>query len=146
MRLRGYTSGVVRDREQLISRLAAALEGAPVVLAALFGSWARGSAQPGRSDVDVAILGADAGLGLRGEAELAAALSAAVGATVDLVRLEDASTLLRFRVARDGVLLVERQPGAWVAYRATAASEHADFAEALAPHAERYRQRQAGMR
>ncbi len=107
-------------------------------LAVLFGSRAAGTARLG-SDVDIAILPSDPELGLHAELELAAALSSALSAEVDLVRLDHASTLLRWEIARDGVPLVTTDHE-WTRFRATAASDHAEIADGLA-HAARLFQR-----
>ena len=108
-------------------------------LAVLFGSRAAGTARRG-SDVDIAILPADPELGLHAELELAAALSSALSAEVDLVRLDHASTLLRWQIARDGVPLVTTGHE-WTRFRATAASDHADIADGLASAARLFQRR-----
>ena len=104
--------------------------GPPLRLAVLFGSRATGTARDG-SDFDIAILPADPELTLHAELELAAALSSALSAEVDLVRLDHASTLLRWQIARDGVPLVTADHE-WTRFRATAASDHAEIADGLA--------------
>ena len=77
----------------------------------LHGSRARGDAGP-RSDWDVGMLGeAD-------PVDVAAVLARILGTdAVDVVDLAGASALLRFRAARDGVLLQERRAGASLAFR-----------------------------
>ena len=77
----------------------------------LFGSTARGAARPD-SDVDLLI----DGLARRELRELEVAASRAVGREVVAVASTDASPLLRWEVARDGLLLLER-PGAWVDFK-----------------------------
>jgi predicted nucleotidyltransferase len=77
-------------------------------LAILFGSRARGTARPD-SDVDVAVRPAQP-LSLAEELELGAALERAAGAPVDLVILDEAPAGLRWRIARDGVVLMADPP------------------------------------
>jgi predicted nucleotidyltransferase len=115
-------------------RLRAALaDGPPLRLAVLFGSAATGRARAG-SDVDVGIIPADPALALHDELALAAALSAAVSAEVDLVRLDADAPLLGAQVAREGVCLLEAEPGVFAAFRAEAISLWLDFEETIAPH------------
>jgi hypothetical protein len=61
-------------------------------------------------------------------AGLAAELSRATGRTVDVVQLDAAPPLLRFEVARDGTLLVERVPHGWADFRARAMIDWWDWA------------------
>jgi len=94
-----------------------------VRLAVLFGSAARGTPRSG-SDVDVAVLlNSDEGL-----SPLQVALARALGRRVDLVSLRKAPPLLRFEIARDGQLLVEREPHAWIEFRAHAMIDWWDWA------------------
>ncbi|MGH3931996.1 MAG: type VII toxin-antitoxin system MntA family adenylyltransferase antitoxin [Pseudonocardiaceae bacterium] len=97
--------------------LATSLRGAPALrdirLLVLHGSRARGEAGP-RSDWDLGYLAAPG-------ADLAA-LAVAITSTlrsdrVDLVDLATASALLRYRAARDGVLLLEREPDTFLGFR-----------------------------
>jgi uncharacterized protein len=101
------------------------LERTPGVrLAVLFGSAARDEDQA-RSDLDVGVLledGRDSG------SDLEVALSRATRRAVDLVRLDAAPPLLRFEVARDGRVLVERTAHAWVDFRAQAMIDWWDWA------------------
>jgi len=102
-----------------------ALESWPDVrLAVLFGSAARGESGPER-DLDVGVLlepGPDRSTALE------AALARAAGRRVDLVRLETAPPLLRFEIARDGRVLLERAPHAWADFRARAMTDWWDWA------------------
>jgi predicted nucleotidyltransferase len=95
-----------------------------VCLAVLFGSAARGGAAPG-SDLDVGVL-----LDPGGESApaLEVALARVTGRRVDVVRLDIAPPLLRFEIARDGRLLLERTPHAWVDFRARAMTDWWDWA------------------
>jgi predicted nucleotidyltransferase len=82
---------------------------AGVQVLVLHGSRARGDGGPA-SDWDFGVL-TDGTTDLVG---LSAALTSALGTdAVDLVDLRRASALLRYRAARDGVVLVERREGAF---------------------------------
>jgi predicted nucleotidyltransferase len=86
-----------------------------VQLAVLFGSVAR-AAESRDSDVDVGVLGpASAGL-----SALRVTLERATGRSVDLIDLRTAPPLLRFEIARDGQVLVERAPHLWSDFKARA--------------------------
>jgi predicted nucleotidyltransferase len=94
-----------------------------VQLAVLFGSEARGTAR-GTSDLDVAVAGPDPSeLG-----SLALRLERATGRSVDLLSLANAPPLLRFEIARDGRVLVERQPYLWSDFKARAMVDWWDWA------------------
>lgn len=101
------------------------LEGTPGVrLAVLYGSAARGDDHEG-SDLDIGVSferGADVGPRLEVE------LSRISHRTVDLVRLDEAPPLLRFEIARDGRLLLERAPFAWTDFKARAMVDWWDWA------------------
>jgi uncharacterized protein len=118
-----------------------ALEGGPPLrLAILFGSGARGDLRPD-SDVDIGIIPRDPELPLTEELDLQARLSDACERTVDLVRLDRASTLLRWEAACVAVLALADPPQEFCRFVAAAAVEHADLITTLAPAAERFRQR-----
>ncbi len=105
--------------------LAEALEAQPDVdLAVLFGSVATGQANA-RSDVDVGVLGA---LSPERLAALGVTLSRAAGRQVDLIALDTAPPLLRFEVARTGVVLVERVPHLWSDFKMRAMVDWWDWA------------------
>jgi predicted nucleotidyltransferase len=90
----------------------------------LFGSAARGD-DDGNSDLDVGVSfesGADAGQRLEIE------LSRVSHRRVDLVRLDEAPPLLRFEIARDGRVLLERIPHAWADCKARAMVDWWDWA------------------
>jgi len=95
-----------------------------VELAVLFGSAARGALHA-RSDVDVAVRW-EAG-GPTDRVAFLAAVERAIGRTVDVVDLDTAPPQLRFEIARDGLLLVERTAGAWSRMRARAFVDWWDF-------------------
>jgi predicted nucleotidyltransferase len=118
------------------------LAGPSLQLAVVFGSTARGERHP-LSDVDIAIIPADASLSLGDELQLQTELERACGVAVDLVRLDRAPLALRWRVARDGVPLVGATTGAWARFAARTASEHADIAPALSVAGRRFQQRLA---
>jgi predicted nucleotidyltransferase len=116
--------------------------GPPLRLAILFGSAARGRMHAD-SDVDVGIGPVDAGLSLAAELDLQARLEAACGRPVDLVRLDRASTLLRWEAARTAVLITASAAHELPRFLASAALEHADLMTTLGGAAERFRLRLA---
>ena len=59
---------------------------------------------------------------------LEASLGRAAGRHVDLVALETAPPLLRFEVARDGRVLIERDPYSWSDFKARAMVDWWDWA------------------
>ncbi|MGH7899892.1 MAG: type VII toxin-antitoxin system MntA family adenylyltransferase antitoxin [Candidatus Binatia bacterium] len=118
--------------DTLVAVLEAALaEGPALSLAVLFGSSARGHAHAD-SDVDLAILPVDPELPLHAELVLQATLERACGRSVHLVRLDYASTVLKWEVARQGIMVFARSRRDQVRFVAQAALEHADLASTLA--------------
>jgi predicted nucleotidyltransferase len=117
-------------------------EGPPLRLAILFGSRARGNARPD-SDFDVAILPANPSLSLADENLLAADLERAVGAPVDLVRLDRVHGALTWRVARDAVVLLSDPPSEAARFLARAGIEHDELRELEIEAMRRYRARLA---
>ncbi len=111
-------------------RLTAALDRPGVIAASLFGSQATGRVG-GLSDVDVALwrepLVPEQAHALRIELTDAAAGALGTG-EVDLVVLNDASPSLRFHAIRDGVRLLDRDPGARVRLETAAVLEYLDTA------------------
>lgn len=98
-----------------------------IAYALVFGSRARGTAQPG-SDVDVAIgFAAGARPELMELGLLASDLEKAAGGRVDLVLLDEAPPGLAYRVFRDGRPIVVRDGAALAARRARAILEYLDF-------------------
>ncbi|MGH9460218.1 MAG: type VII toxin-antitoxin system MntA family adenylyltransferase antitoxin [Vicinamibacteria bacterium] len=106
-------------------KLVRVLEPFPIDLAVLFGSMARGQGHDG-SDLDIGVLLRDANDTTR--SRLAAALSRSAGKTVDIVYLDEAPPLLRFEIARDGVVLLEGSPHSWKDFRARAMIDWWDWA------------------
>lgn len=88
-----------------------------VKLAVLFGSTARGQAEP-RSDVDLGVLLDPNTREVRSKVE--SELWRATGRTVDLIFLEKAPPLLRFEIARDGVLLYQEEGHLWTDFKTKA--------------------------
>ena len=108
-----------------------------IQLAVLFGSTAREQAGP-RSDVDIALrLDPDSS---KSRTLTEAELGRAAGRPVHIVFLDEAPPLLRFEIARDGVLLLERTPHLWVDFKAKAMVDWWDWAPiARRMHAEAIR-------
>jgi uncharacterized protein len=102
------------------------LSAAGVEVAILFGSAATGKLRPD-SDIDIGILpppGRD--IGFPAELALGADLERVLGREVDLVRLDAASTLLRFEASR-GRCLFEARPEAFADFVARALFEYDDL-------------------
>ena len=118
------------------------LEGPPLQLAILFGSRARRSARPD-SDIDIAILPVEPELSLRDEGLLVANLERAAGASVDLVRLDRAAPALRWRIARDGVVLLSSPSHVAPRFLARAGIEHDELRDLEIDAMRRYRARLA---
>jgi uncharacterized protein len=115
-----------------VAAVVATLEAEPSVrLAVLFGSAARGTFAS-TSDIDVGVIGPDVGR----LPSLAVTLERASGRTVDLTALEQAPPLLRFEIARDGRVLLERTPHLWSDFKARAMIDWWDWA----PFARRFQQ------
>jgi predicted nucleotidyltransferase len=98
-------------------------------LLVLHGSRARGAAHE-RSDWDFAYL-ADAGFDP--DALIAALVDAAGHDRVDAVDLDRAGALIRHRVARDGVVVQESEPGAFDEFRLQAIHDWCDLEPVLTP-------------
>jgi predicted nucleotidyltransferase len=96
-----------------------------VRLAALFGSQARGEERAG-SDIDIGLVLDPDTPELRVRIE--AGLGRAAGREIDLVFLDSAPPLLRFEIARDGILLVARHRDDWVDFRTRAMLDWWDWA------------------
>jgi predicted nucleotidyltransferase len=110
-------------------RLIQALDREHVIAAYLFGSHARGSAGP-LSDFDIAVLHvpgitpSDA-FALRLDLASAAGKALATG-EVDVVLVNNASPLLRHRVIRDGILLLDNDSPTRIAFQANALRDYLD--------------------
>jgi predicted nucleotidyltransferase len=96
-----------------------------VKLTVLFGSTARGQARP-RSDVDLGILLDPYSPELRFRVE--AELGRAAGRSVDVILLDAAPPLLRFEIAREGILLSQSEPHLWTDFKARAMIDWWDWA------------------
>jgi len=96
-----------------------------VRLAVLFGSTARGKAGP-RSDVDLGVLldpdTPDARL--RVETELGRAVG---DRSVDVIFLKEAPPLLRFEIAKEGVVLHQDRDGLWTDFKTRAMLDWYDW-------------------
>lgn len=103
-----------------------AREAAGLRLIVLFGSVARGQALP-MSDVDIGVLGAEFWDGLRIGSDLAHLCQR----EPHVVVLDTAPELLRYEVARDGVLLFECERDDWAKFRADAIVRYLDFKPTL---------------
>jgi uncharacterized protein len=102
-----------------------------VRLAVAFGSSARGSASRS-SDLDIGVVGVPPSR----LPALAVTLGRLACREVDLIQLETAPPLLRFEIARDGVLLAERTAGLWPAFQARAMVDWWDWAPSARRFAE----------
>jgi len=130
--------------EGAIARLRVALAAEPdLQLVVLFGSASVGRAR-GSSDLDVAILptnGRDGQARDFDDLSLQTRLTLAARREVDLVRIDEASTLLKWEIAKAGVALLEARPGEMARFRARATSEYIDFLPSFQHHAEVFRRR-----
>ncbi|MBL8737428.1 MAG: hypothetical protein JNL12_13440 [Planctomycetes bacterium] len=107
------------DPERLAPAIAA---GPPARLVVLFGSAAKGPMHAG-SDVDIGWIPVDPNLSLGHELAFQAVLTGAAGLEVDLVRLDQASTICRYEVARDGIKLAGDR-GEFVRFRADSIGDY----------------------
>ena len=108
-----------------VEKLTRALQRVPgVCLAVLFGSAARGTTHS-RSDIDLGVL-LEPGIDV--SPAMHVALEREAGRQVGLTRLDEAPPLLRFEIARDGVVLIARDQDAWPEFRAHAMIDWWDWA------------------
>lgn len=115
------------DRIEAVRKVAAATPGLELLV--LFGSRGRGDAVSG-SDWDFAVRGT-AGLDLE---MLSAQLASAVATNdVDVVELDRAGGLLRYRVARDGIPLYQASPRAFERFWLDAVDFWCDARQVLEP-------------
>src|SRR5262249_17107446 len=106
-----------------------AIEVAGLRLLILHGSRARGDARAD-SDLDFAWLGDDA----TDPDQLLSMLAEATKADrIDLTDLSRAGALLRYRVARDGVVVLEREPESFLKFWLDAVHTWCDLAPVLIP-------------
>lgn len=89
-----------------------------VRLAVLFGSTARGKAGP-RSDVDIGVLLDPDSPDARDRVEIELGRAVA-GRDIHVVFLKEAPPLLRFEIARDGVVLRQDEDGLWTDFKTRA--------------------------
>jgi predicted nucleotidyltransferase len=112
--------------EELTSRLTRALQARPEVrLAFLFGSSVSRGVDAAK-DVDVAVAFTRS-LGLLEQGRIATQLARAAEREIDLVDLDEAPTLLRWQVVRNGIALFARDPAELVALRARVSLEYFDL-------------------
>lgn len=127
------------NRAEILQALQQELGGYPALdFALLFGSWARDRARPD-SDVDVAIM-PRGDWPLAAELVLQGRLARAIGAPVDVVRLDRAPLLVAWEVVSGG-LPICGDPAVLARYRAEVALDHADAAPALERAARQYARR-----
>lgn len=107
-------------------------------LVVLFGSVARGNAMAW-SDVDIGIGGCDFWEALK----LGAAIGAVFGREPHVVELDTASDLLRWHIAREGLLVYEAKRGTWHEFRAQSIIRYLDLAPIVKLCAEGVRRRLA---
>jgi predicted nucleotidyltransferase len=110
-----------------LASLAAATDG--LLLLVLHGSRARGDGHA-RSDWDFAYR---AGAGFDPDAFLASLADRLKADRIDLVDLDRSGALLRFRVARDGIVLFERLAGDFQRFRLQAVATWCDLEPVLRP-------------
>jgi predicted nucleotidyltransferase len=123
------------DLERLATAIAA---GPPARLVVLFGSAAKDQMHAD-SDVDIGWIPVDPDLSLGAELAFQAELTGVAGREVDLVRLDQASTICRYEVARSGIQLAGDR-SEFVRFRADSIIDYLDFEPALRTATERYRQ------
>ncbi len=113
------------------------LEKHPAIeLAVLFGSRARGSGSSS-SDVDIGLSLVNDGDSRTARRQIEAELGQAARRDVDVIVMDEAPPLLRFEIARDGQLLIERRPYAWADFKARAMIDWWDW-EPVARRVNRY--------
>ena len=120
--------------------LAVLRAGPPLRLGVLFGSRATKRARPA-SDVDIAIIPRAPTFQFNDELKLSSELSRRLRLKIDLIRADQVSTLHRFAIARDGLLLVAETAAEWSRFRGQAASEHAEIADIIERTSNAFRQR-----
>lgn len=91
-----------------------------------FGSFARGTAHA-NSDLDLAIGGLQRPLTAFELGDLISRLEQAAGRAVDLVVLDEVPASIGYRIFRDGVVLLERDPAALSNQKAKMILEYLDW-------------------
>ncbi len=120
------TSGRSTDAMSPLDRIKRVFDETPGMrLAVLFGSAARRADTRG-SKINKGVLWLD-GVGHE-VSGLPVDLKRAARRGIDLVCLDEAPALVRLKIARDGVVLVERVPHAWADFRARAMIDWWDWA------------------
>lgn len=120
-------SGIRHHPDAALRTLAAASRGLELLV--LHGSRARGSAQAW-SDWDFAY---EAGPAFDPDALIAGLAERLQADRIDLVDLDRAGALLRYRVARDGVVVFERHAGRFERFWLTAVDTWCDLTPVLEP-------------
>jgi predicted nucleotidyltransferase len=121
--------------EELTRRLGRALQGRPEVrLAFLFGSSVTKGLNAA-NDVDIAVVFAHS-VSLLDQCEISARLEEIAGREVDLIDLDDASTLLRWEVVRSGIVLWSKDSRDLADFRARVPIEYFDLQPFLEREAE----------
>ncbi len=117
-------------------------DGPPLRFGLIFGSAASDTMHSG-SDVDVGIVPRDDELPLHVELALQARLEHACGRPVDLVRLDRASTLLKWKAIRQGIPVAVRSAIDLKRFTVAAALEYVDMEPNLRAAQRRFRARVA---
>jgi len=125
----------------LLDEIAAVLRnGPPLQFGLVFGSTAR-DAMHRESDVDVGIVPCEETLPLRAELDLQAQLERACGRPVDLVRLDRASTLVKWKATREGIPVAVQSQVDLKRFVVSAALEYVDLEPNLRTAEARFRAR-----
>ncbi len=123
------------DVDALVARLADALDACPEVrFAVLFGSAVARGPDAAR-DIDLAV-SLDRPRSLLELGGLAGRIEDRVGRDIDLVDLDEASTLLRWEVLRTGRVVNHRDADAWHRFQAQVPIEYCDLRPYLDREAE----------
>ncbi len=108
----------------------------PVEVVLVFGSVARDT-ENRESDVDVGVIFRGA-VSLEQELALQGRIERAVSRPVDLVRLDEADLLLRWRAVRDGIVVYSNPPYAASRFMARTGIEHDETSELREDAMQRY--------
>ncbi|HXU31160.1 MAG TPA: nucleotidyltransferase domain-containing protein [Thermoanaerobaculia bacterium] len=114
------------EPSELLAAVRDCASGRPnLALAVVFGSLARGALRRG-SDVDIGLIVDENSPEVRLRLEVD--FGRAAGRPVDLIFLDQAPPLLRFEIAREGQVLLERRPYLWADFKAKAMRDWWDWA------------------